>query len=266
MDYLILIIALIVLITVVILGVERNSASWIGKVGEKAVRKVLRRLSDEYKVLDDVVLKTAHGTTQIDHVVVSRYGVFAIETKNYRGEIFGRDQSEVWTQIIKTRVSFKRKWWKVYTYITKNKLYNPVKQSIGHASAIKNLCPEFRNLYVVPIVVFTGRADLRGVTSDYDVVDIDDLHLTIRRYSEVRLADSVVNLILDRLIEGNVRESVSNRTHVKNLRKAEKERQKKLDQGICPRCGGKLEEKNGRFGSFFGCSNYPKCNFTINAR
>lgn len=265
MDSFLLVLIVIVLIATVVWSAIRNSASWKGKKGEKAVRNVLRRLSDEYNVLDDVVLKTAHGTTQIDHVVVSRYGVFAIETKNYRGEIFGRDQSEEWTQIIKTRVSYKRKWWKVYTYITKNKLYNPVKQSIGHAFAIKNLCPEFRNLYVVPIVVFTGRADLSGVTSDYDVVDIEDLLSTIKRYSDIRLADSVVNLILDRLIDSNVRESVSNRAHVRNLRKAEKERQKKLEQGICPRCGGKLVERSGRFGSFYGCSNYPKCKFTIDA-
>lgn len=176
------ILAFVAMIAVVVWAIIRSSASWKGKEGEKAVRKVLRRLSDEYKVLDDVVLKTAHGTTQIDHVVVSRYGVFAIETKNYRGEIFGRDQSEEWTQIIKTNVRYKSKWWKVYTYITKNKLYNPVKQSIGHAFAIKNLCPELRNLYVVPIVVFSGRADLRGVTTDYDVVDIVDLRSTIKRY------------------------------------------------------------------------------------
>ncbi|MFA6096941.1 MAG: restriction endonuclease [Candidatus Paceibacterota bacterium] len=30
---------------------------------------------------------------------------------------------------------------------------------------------------------------------------------------------------------------------------------------ICPTCGGKLREINGRFGKFFGCSNYPKCKF-----
>lgn len=31
---------------------------------------------------------------------------------------------------------------------------------------------------------------------------------------------------------------------------------------ICPQCGGKLLEKSGQFGKFFGCSNYPKCRFT----
>jgi len=34
------------------------------------------------------------------------------------------------------------------------------------------------------------------------------------------------------------------------------------DKSICPNCGGKLQEKNSRYGRFFGCSNYPKCHFT----
>ena len=30
----------------------------------------------------------------------------------------------------------------------------------------------------------------------------------------------------------------------------------------CPQCGGNLVERKGKFGQFYGCSNYPKCRFT----
>jgi restriction system protein len=30
----------------------------------------------------------------------------------------------------------------------------------------------------------------------------------------------------------------------------------------CPECGGTLIEREGKFGKFFGCSNYPKCRHT----
>lgn len=30
----------------------------------------------------------------------------------------------------------------------------------------------------------------------------------------------------------------------------------------CPECGGNLLKKSGKYGKFFGCSNYPKCKFT----
>ena len=64
-----------------ILGWWYNSPAYKGKEGENRVHNKLLQLSDDYVLLDNVVLRTDRGTTQIDHVVVSRYGVFAIETR-----------------------------------------------------------------------------------------------------------------------------------------------------------------------------------------
>ena len=61
-----------------IFGFWYNSPKQKGKRGELRVHDILMQLPDEYHVLDDVVLNTERGTTQIDHVVVSKYGVFAI--------------------------------------------------------------------------------------------------------------------------------------------------------------------------------------------
>jgi hypothetical protein len=36
--------------------------------------------------------------------------------------------------------------------------------------------------------------------------------------------------------------------------------------GLCPKCGGKLVERTGKFGIFYGCSNYPRCKYTINKK
>jgi DNA polymerase III epsilon subunit family exonuclease len=33
---------------------------------------------------------------------------------------------------------------------------------------------------------------------------------------------------------------------------------------ICPQCGGELRRRSGRFGDFYGCTNYPSCRFTRN--
>ncbi|WP_080957333.1 topoisomerase DNA-binding C4 zinc finger domain-containing protein [Brachyspira hyodysenteriae] len=32
---------------------------------------------------------------------------------------------------------------------------------------------------------------------------------------------------------------------------------------ICPRCKGKLILKEGKYGQFYGCSNYPNCKFIM---
>ena len=52
---------------------------------------------------------------------------------------------------------------------------------------------------------------------------------------------------------------MSNREHVANI----KETQEDLQNGICPRCGGQLVERTGKYGEFFGCENYPKCKFIL---
>ena len=33
---------------------------------------------------------------------------------------------------------------------------------------------------------------------------------------------------------------------------------------VCPKCGGELMKRSGKFGSFFGCGNFPNCRYTRN--
>lgn len=35
----------------------------------------------------------------------------------------------------------------------------------------------------------------------------------------------------------------------------------KVEKGICPKCNGTLVERNGKYGKFTGCSNFPKCRY-----
>lgn len=226
------------------------------------VFSILSQLPDEYTILNDLVFRTDKGTTQIDHVVVSKYGVFTIETKNYRGEIYGDDKRQEWTQLIVTEVTYAKKWWKTYTYVTKNHFYNPVKQSLGHAFRIKELLTEFPYVKIVPIVVFTGDAMLGNVESKHHVIYEENLLEVINEYKTTYLTDNDVQRVVSILIGNNVRETVNNRQHVKNLRMAARQVNATINSGICPKCGGHLVLRNGKYGTFYGCSNYPKCRFT----
>lgn len=246
-----------------ILGWWYNSPEYKGKEGENRVHSILLQLPDDYVILDNVVLRTDRGTTQIDHVVVSSYGVFAIETKNYRGEIYGDDNRKEWTQMIVTDVTYTKKWWKTYTYVTKNHFYNPVKQSLAHSIAIKNLLSQWSALKIVPIVVFTGSAVLKDVDSNYDVIYDFNLIETILRYRTMYLSDTDVQKVVGILLQNDVSEFVDNNAHVSNIYAYRAEMDIKIASGICPKCGGTLVKRTGRYGSFYGCSNYPKCKFTV---
>lgn len=53
------------------------------------------------------------------------------------------------------------------------------------------------------------------------------------------------------------RANITTREHICNI----KEQQHNLESGICPRCGGRLVLRKGKYGEFWGCENYPKCKF-----
>ncbi|MBR6803481.1 MAG: NERD domain-containing protein [Paludibacteraceae bacterium] len=233
-----------------------------GKRGERKVHKILSHLPSDYYVMDDVLLKIGNSTTQIDHIVISRYGLFAIETKNYKGEIYGDDCRHQWTQIIVTEVRYRRNWYKVYTYVTKNHFYNPVKQSIGHIYGIKKNLPGWPRLKIIPIVVFTGEANISNVRSSNHVIYDFDLLATIQNYKTVCLSDLDVQNIINCISKRNVRDTVDDKSHIRNVEASKDYLDRKKNSGICPKCGGVLVKRNGKFGVFYGCTNYPQCDFT----
>ena len=118
-----------------------------GYYGERYVSKKLEKLSDEYVVINDVLLQTNYGTTQIDHVVVSPYGIFVIETKNYNGWILGHEKSEEWTQSFWTYRRFRGG--TNYQY----KFRNPILQNAGHEKALRTLLKDLGDFKYIPIVV-----------------------------------------------------------------------------------------------------------------
>ena len=71
-----------------------------GHIGELLVRLFAHWQLDKqtYRRLHNVTLNTPDGTTQIDHVFLSPYGIFVLETKNMSGWIFGSEKQPQWTQ------------------------------------------------------------------------------------------------------------------------------------------------------------------------
>ena len=50
--------------------------------------------------------------------------------------------------------------------------------------------------------------------------------------------------------------------HVNEIKEAKYVKKQKEKSGMCPKCGGTLVLRNGKYGKFYGCSNYPKCRYT----
>lgn len=116
--------------------------------GEAAVSRALSGLTmgPAYHLLNNVTIPYLDGTTQIDHILVSRDGVFVIEAKNYTGWIFGDVRSPQWTQVV---------------YQKKNTFQNPIHQNAKHVRAIRALLDFLPPEQVHSIVVFTGDGEFK---------------------------------------------------------------------------------------------------------
>ena len=118
-----------------------------GAIGESKVstRLDLFLPSKSYELFNDVTLPTARSSTQIDHIVVSPFGVFVIETKNYSGWIFGSAKSKQWTQVL---------------YKKKYRLLNPLWQNAHHVKAVRRFLA-LPDRYIFSVVVFVGDAKIK---------------------------------------------------------------------------------------------------------
>lgn len=222
-----------------------NQAEYRGKRGEEKVRIILEQLPDEYFLWNDIVLQRNGYSTQIDHVVISPYGVFVIETKNYTGWIYGNDNSDQWT---------KNNHGNCYHF------GNPIKQNYSHVKALSSLFCMSENSFV-PIVVFLHKANLRCKTTA-TVIYASQLLDEIYKYrnSVMTLIDvqRLANILNSAIIEtDNTRKD-----HLEKVYKSIEHKNSMINNGICPQCGGQLVDRKGRYGYFIGCSNYPRCKFT----
>ena len=117
-----------------------------GYMGEKHVVNILKSLPQNYYVINNVIVPNRQGTSQIDHVVVSTYGIFVIETKNYSGWVFGSENSEKWKETFRT---------------TKGCYFrNPIKQNWGHVYALAEYLNLSKRVFKA-IVVFSNKALLK---------------------------------------------------------------------------------------------------------
>lgn len=219
-----------------------------GKRGEKQVAALLALLPKKsYKVINDLLIQSGGHSTQIDHVVVSVYGIFVIETKYYQGWIYGGENSEFWTQNI---------------YGNKYQLRNPLWQNQGHVKTIARLIGDSGNVPIYNIVAFSRQATIK-VDRSLPVMYWWNVVPYIKRHKEAHLSEVQADEIYNILLSVNVTDKAARKQHVTSVKHNQARRNTAVANGKCPRCGGNLVLRNGRYGRFYGCSNYPNCKYIL---
>ncbi len=116
--------------------------------GEALVTRVIQAnfKAPNFHLLNHITLKLKDGTTQIDHILVSRFGVFVIETKDYNGWIFANPKHATWTQVL---------------FRLKFKFQNPIFQNFRHVKSLESLLDFLPPSAIKSAVVFVGDAEFQ---------------------------------------------------------------------------------------------------------
>lgn len=197
-----------------------------------------------YEDINNVTLPTSNGTTQIDHVIVSRFGIFVVETKNMSGWIFGDEKSPQWTQSLPGGKKFQ--------------FQNPLHQNYRHVKALQEFLG-FEEEKIFSVVMFWGEAEFK--TPMPANVMTHGYVPYIKSKCDVLFTGEEMDDIILAIKTGMLPKTWSTgRQHVADLKA------RFASTTTCPKCGSALALRITKSGAgagsqFYGCSGFPKCRY-----
>lgn len=210
------------------------------------------------KVLQDCYFRWRNGSTvQIDCMLICQSGIYVVECKDYKGWVFGNDVNDRWT-VAYYAGRFKSS--------ERHSFYNPIKQNNGHIKYVASRTIDM-NIPIHSLIVFSRKCTLKNITNNSDSYVIYEwaLNHTIRNIDlsvGSVLSQDQINKLYYRFQKYNEADDEIKIEHSRNVHIAKNTRKEKAQNNNCPICDGHLVIRNGRYGRFYGCSNYPDCSFT----
>ena len=174
-----------------------------GFLGERAVKNILKKFhkSGGASLNDLLIPSTSTETDQVDHVLVTRHGIFVVETKNYSGFIEGSEKDPRWRQTIPGRnpISYEK--------------YNPLMQNQPHIDSLRELIKGHGYIPYYNIVAFSD--DCKILSPIPNVVNFKYLEPAIkaRCTGEPVLSEEEVKEIKEILIQANITDKEARRQH-----------------------------------------------------
>lgn len=187
-------------------------------LGEFFVNVLAKILLDKrvYHLIKNVTLPAEDGTTQIDHIIVSRYGIFVVETKNMKGWIFGSPNQKTWTQKI---------------YKNSRNFQNPLHQNYKHVKTLESLL-ERGDAQVYSLVVFVGDSTFKTEMPENVTYGLGYIRY-IKSKRQIVFSEIEVDGILNKINNGMLTRSFkTNREHVKHVNDIISEKRKNTSHGL----------------------------------
>ena len=193
-----------------------------GKVGEAIINTSNKLLLDKaiYSPVKDITLQLPDGsTTQIDHILVSKYGIFVIETKNMKGWIFGAENQKQWTQQI-----FKEK----------NRFQNPLHQNYRHTKALEEIL-NLPSSHFTSLIAFVGDCEFKTPMPENVFCGLSYTKY-IKSFNKEKLTPLEMRTVINKLQNKRLKQGFStDREHVDNLRQRKQTTTTYSNKKICSR-------------------------------
>ncbi len=214
-----------------------------GQFGEYSIDFALtnHNLDGDFSVLRNVYVPCGNKTSEIDLIMVHEKGIYVFESKNYSGWIFGNEDQLQWTQTLSSG--------------QKNQFYNPIRQNQTHIKALS----QYLNIPATAFysyIVFSERCELKKVPQNTSSVVI------VRRPKMLSHLRAALNNAPILYSHEEIQAICAKLSSLTNVSEVEKQQHIEAINTKCPFCGNDLVLRKGKYGTFWGCSSYPKCKFT----
>lgn len=157
----------------------------------------------DYYIFNNITVPSSVTvTSQIDHIIVSKYGIFVIENKDFSGWIFGHKNQKKWTQVVKGGEKFH--------------FQNPILQNFAHVSALKEQMPFLRKSFY-SVIVFSENSEFKTEMPPH-VMHGEDLIDYILSKKNVLVSEGEILMAIGKLSVLCQTIQVTNKQHVDNLK------------------------------------------------
>lgn len=166
-----------------------SSPRFRGDIAQTRVRRVLAAglEKNRYTIFNDLLVPSGGGTTAIDHVVVSRFGIFVIASCYQRGRISGTEVQDQW----------RRQGW-----LGSSRFDNPVHRNRLQVEALQRLL-DFPARVFIPVVVMVGQRGFKTKPPGH-VVTPERLLDFIRKRSRQELSPEQADRALQKISAGRL--------------------------------------------------------------
>ena len=226
-----------------------------GSFGEQLAKFYAKTIPGAIVMHDVLIDGAAEHTSQIDLLIIGTKGIYVVEVKTFT-------DAKIYGDMAKSK-------WYYYSHGRKYEIYSPIKQNQKHVDYLKRFLQDFGDIPFFSIITMICEDYKLSGASPQNTIVCNSLPAMERAMYQLTKEHPAV---LSEEEKQKICAYIQTNQHIgKSARAAHKEQvvsykndlEELKSQKKCPYCKADLVLRNGKYGSFYGCPNYPKCKYIL---